>query len=300
MENKYVEFAKLVALFLAVVLPVPVIGYIIHTPASITISYLSFVIIGLVFPFFWYMAQKKGFGQEYRAYRSVAHVVLWIACLPLLTAVLWYYLPQMELSWRHVGYWLVIPAVLLMTVYLAIITALDHYAVSVYARLMEAHREFLRIWMACTFLIGSIPGMAILSFFGLYALGGGGIDPVSGAYILMSLMWYVLYIKIFIAMLVIGVYLFFALNGSKPYRATQVIFTASIWLILMFIPFVISIRMPWEGNWRAYLDPAYFSMFPFISDMWVLALALWSGQKITQWIFSAKDGDKAISGQDKK
>ena len=153
MENKYVEFAKLVALFLAVVLPVPVIGYIIHTPASITISYLSFVIIGPVFPFFWYMAQKKGFGQEYRAYRSVAHVVLWIACLPLLTAVLWYYLPQMELSWRHVGYWLVIPAVLLMTVYLAIITALDHYAVSVYARLMEAHREFLRIWMACTFLI---------------------------------------------------------------------------------------------------------------------------------------------------
>ena len=68
----------------------------------------------------------------------------------------------------------------------------------------------------------------------------------------------------------------------------------------MFIPFVISIRMPWEGNWRAYLDPAYFSMFPFISDMWVLAIALWSGQKITQWIFSAKDGDKAISGQDKK
>ena len=189
MENKYVEFAKLVALFLAVVLPVPVIGYVIHTPASITISYLSFVIIGLVFPFFWYMAQKKGFGQEYRAYRSVVHVVLWIACLPLLTAVLWYYLPQMELAWRHVGYWLVIPAVLLMTVYLAIITALDHYAVSVYARLMEAHREFLRIWMACTFLIGSIPGMAILSFFGLYALGGGGIDPVSGAYILMSLMW---------------------------------------------------------------------------------------------------------------
>ena len=61
MENKYVEFAKLVALFLAVVLPVPVIGYIIHTPASITVSYLSFVIIGLVFPFFWYMAQKKGF-----------------------------------------------------------------------------------------------------------------------------------------------------------------------------------------------------------------------------------------------
>ena len=59
MENKYVEFAKLVALFLAVVLPVPVIGYIIHTPASITVSYLSFVIIGLVFPFFWYMTQKK-------------------------------------------------------------------------------------------------------------------------------------------------------------------------------------------------------------------------------------------------
>ena len=165
MENKYVEFAKLVALFLAVVLPVPVIGYIIHTPASIPVSYLSFVSIGMVFPYFWYMTQKKGFGQEYRAYRSVVHVVLWIACLPLLTAVLWYYLPQMELAWRHVGYWLVIPAVLLMTVYLAIITALDHYAVSVYARLMEAHREFLRIWMACTFLIGSIPGMAILSFF---------------------------------------------------------------------------------------------------------------------------------------
>ena len=87
-------------------------------------------------------------------------------------------------------------------------------------------------------------------------------------------------------MITIAVYVFLALTGTKGYRAIRVIFTALFWLTFMFIPMVVSIRIPWEGGWRTYFDPSYLAMFPFLSDLWVNALSLWGSKKVTNWIFS--------------
>lgn len=291
-KKKCIEFLKLLLLLSAAVLPVPVIGYGIHTPKTITWAFLGLIIIGLVVPFFYFLVQKKGYGADLGAYRSAAHLVLYTASVPPLTAVLWYHLPQMELLWKHVGVGLTAAALILMFLYLAVIVYLDHAAVRIYRKLIKSGHNFLRYWITLCFFVGIIPGSIIISLFSLYALGSKGIDPVTGAYILMSTMWYVLYIKIFLGMAAMGIYLFFALNGTKGYRGTAVIFTAALWLIIMFIPFVLSLKIPSDGNWRIYLDPSYFAMFPVLSEMWTIAAALWLGLKVTGWIFKPEKGVK--------
>jgi hypothetical protein len=286
--NKRVEFLKLMLLLGALVLPVPVIGYGIHTPRSITVAFLGLIIIGLVVPFCWFLVQKKGYGQELGGYRSAAHLVVWTALVPPLTCLLWYHLPQLEMLWKQVGVGLTAAVLVALALYLTVVVWLDHALVRLYAKLLKSGHDFLRWWLTLCFFIGTIPTMTIISLFSLYAAGRTGIDPVSGAYILMNCMWYVLYIKIFLAMMSMGVYLFFALEGSKGYRGTVVMFTAVFWLILMFIPFIISIRLPSQGLWRLYADPSYFSMYPVISEMWTTALALLGGLKVSDWIFSLK------------
>ena len=66
-----------------------------------------------------------------------------------------------------------------------------------------------------------------------------------------------------------AVYLYFALSGIKGRRATQVVFTALFYLMLIYIPIIISLRLPMAGEWRAYADPCLlFLCFRSYSDLW--------------------------------
>lgn len=55
----------------------------------------------------------------------------------------------------------------------------------------------------------------------------------------------------------------------------QTIFTAVFWLMLAFIPFIISTHLPSTGSWRAYGDPSYLSIFPYLSDLWLTGFSIW-------------------------
>ena len=40
-----------------------------------------------------------------------------------------------------------------------------------------------------------------------------------------------------------------------------------------------------EGEWRAYADPAYISLFPVLSDLWSVGLSMIIGGYVAKWIF---------------
>lgn len=63
------------------------------------------------------------------------------------------------------------------------------------------------------------------------------------------------------------------------------VFSAIFWLFLLFIPVVVSSRITGSGLWRAYLDPSYLSVFPYLSDFWLTGLALMGARRLTAWIF---------------
>lgn len=280
--NNRMQLLKLIMLFLGGIMPIPVVGYILHTPKTLIIAFFSFLFIGLLMPFFWYLVQKEEYDGLSKKLKAIVHIVLWLGFMPVISAYIWYYLPWISLG----GTFLTIGIVLGMALHIIFITWLVHLISRWYQWIRDTQSPFIKLWSSCCFLIGFIPGMAIISLFSLYIMGGTHLDPLTGAYILMVNMWYVLYIKIFIAMITIAVYVFFALTGTKGYRAIRVIFTALFWLTFMFIPMVVSIRIPWEGGWRTYFDPSYLAMFPFLSDLWVNVLSLWGSKKVTNWIFS--------------
>ena len=66
---------------------------------------------------------------------------------------------------------------------------------------------------------------------------------------------------------------------------TQVVFTALFYLMLIYIPIIISLRLPMAGEWRAYADPAYISLFPVLSDLWSVGLSMIIGGYVAKWIF---------------
>ena len=55
--------------------------------------------------------------------------------------------------------------------------------------------------------------------------------------------------------------------------------------MLIYIPIIISLRLPMAGKWRAYADPAYISLFPVLSDLWSVGLSIIIGGYVVKWIF---------------
>ena len=140
-------------------------------------------------------------------------------------------------------------------------------------------------WLASAFFTGLIPGTLLISMVVLFAIGETRLDTFTGMLLLMEVMTISFWMKIALAMMTFGIYLFTQLDGSKGRRAVQTIFTAVFWLMLAFIPFIISTHLPSTGSWRAYGDPSYLSIFPYLSDLWLTGFSIWGADKLTNWIF---------------
>ena len=94
------------------------------------------------------------------------------------------------------------------------------------------------------------------------------------------------FLKIFLAMASFAVLSVFLLcQGQKEDGQHQVVFTALFYLMLIYIPIIISLRLPMAGKWRAYADPAYISLFPVLSDLWSVGLSIIIGGYVVKWIF---------------
>lgn len=269
---------------LALTIPWPLAGTFVHTPASLMIGISAYWGMGLLVPFLFYLFQQKGWGSELGAIRAAVHLPLWISLVLAQIAIFYNYLPRIQGSLRDGFLPVTIGAFFILSICVLLIAALDRALAGVYGHLKEKGNLWAK-WLGSAFLIGLIPGTAIISFLGLFYTGGMRLDPFMASVFLMEIFNIIFYSKIFLAMMTFGLFVYFAGEGKKSTRITNSVFSAVFWMFLLFIPIVISDRLTSTGAWRTYFDPSYISMFPCLSDLWMCGLALMGGERITKWIF---------------
>ncbi len=282
------EYIKQLLWLLVLILPWGIGGFAVHTAAALSAGLLLHWGMGLVVPVLFFLFQRKGVGAELGAYRAAVHVPLWLALVILEMTSFWNYLPVMDRSFKENPVPISILVFLVMTIIVLLALFLDRQLATWYLEMKEKG-GFISTWIGAVFFSGLVPGMAISSFMILYLSGGMRLDPFTASFFLMEIFSFVFYGKILLAMMTFGIFLFFALEGNKGQRITQVIFSAIFWLMVVYIPFVISLHLPGTGAWRAYMDPSYLSVFPILSDMWMMGIALYAGKAVTGWIFKGSE-----------
>ncbi len=269
---------------MAVVVPWGIGGFLVHTSQAMALGLAVYWGAGLLVPLVFFLVQQKGYGSEWGAWRAAVHGPVWIALVILQLVVFWSYLPIINGAFKAnpVPISLLVFCVLLLLV--AITVVLDYALCRVYEKLGEK-KEFYKLWAGTSFFTGVIPGVAILAFLGLYYGNGMRLDPFTASLFLLEIFSYIFYGKIALGMVTFGTYVFGAQEGNKGKRLTMAAFGGIFWLMLLYIPFVISVNLPGDASWRAYFDPSYLSVFPVLSDLWLNGLALLAGRKVTEWIF---------------
>ncbi len=266
------------------IVPIPAGAFAVHTPQAILIGCLCYSALLLIIPFFYFLIQKHGYGAELGTRRAGIHLVMGMALLLLFWGFLWFSVGAEETFWTTAGTVIgTAAAACVMLVFNGLVLAADYGAARLYGRILEKSRR-LASWLGLSFLTGLIPGVAIA---GMLFLSFTGLDQgmMFVFYVSTGLSW-ILFLKIALAMISIPLYVFATESGSQWKRSLQVIFTAFFWLICLYIPLIISLRLPVYGAWRAYADPSYLSIVPFLSDLWLMGVAYVAGKKVTEWIFA--------------
>ena len=235
-------------------------------------------------PLIFYLVQKKGWGSELGGLRGAVHGPVWISLVIIEMVVFWNYLPSIDRIWKTSPVPAAAASFLVLSFFVILAFFLDRWLSLIYVRLKEKNTLAAR-WLGSAFFSGLIPGTAMISFLGLYYAGGMRLDPFTASFFLMEIFGFVFYGKILLAMMTFGVFLFLSLEGPRGERAVTSVFSAIFWLFLLFIPVVVSSRITGSGLWRAYLDPSYLSVFPYLSDLWLTGLALMGARRLTAWIF---------------
>lgn len=269
---------------LALTIPWGLGGFVVHTAFSLSLGTIVYWAAGLLVPLIFYLVQKKGWGSELGGYRSAVHGPVWISLVIVELVVFWNYLPSIDRIWKISPVPAAAASFLVLSLFVILAFFLDRWISLIYVRLKEKNTLAAR-WLGSAFFSGLIPGTAMISFLGLYYAGGMRLDPFTASFFLMEIFGFVFYGKILLAMMTFGVFLFLSLEGPRGERAVTSVFSAIFWLFLLFIPVVVSSRITGSGLWRAYLDPSYLSVFPYLSDLWLTGLALMGARRLTAWIF---------------
>ena len=269
---------------LALTIPWGLGGFVVHTAFSLSLGTIVYWAAGLLVPLIFYLVQKKGWGSELGGLRGAVHGPVWISLVIVEMVVFWNYLPSIDRIWKTCPVPAAAASFLVLSFFVILAFFLDRWLSLVYVRLKEKNTLAAR-WLGSAFFSGLIPGTAMISFLGLYYAGGMRLDPFTASFFLMEIFGFVFYGKILLAMMTFGVFLFLSLEGPRGERAVTSVFSAIFWLFLLFIPVVVSSRITGSGLWRAYLDPSYLSVFPYLSDLWLTGLALMGARRLTAWIF---------------
>lgn len=269
---------------LALTIPWGLGGFVVHTAFSLSLGTIVYWAAGLLVPLIFYLVQKKGWGSELGGYRSAVHGPVWISLVIVELVVFWNYLPSIDRIWKISPVPAAAASFLVLSFFVILAFFLDRWISLIYVRLKEKNTLAAR-WLGSAFFSGLIPGTAMISFLGLYYAGGMRLDPFTASFFLMEIFGFVFYGKILLAMMTFGVFLFLSLEGPRGERAVTSVFSAIFWLFLLFIPVVVSSHITGSGLWRAYLDPSYLSVFPYLSDLWLTGLALMGARRLTAWIF---------------
>lgn len=269
---------------LALTIPWGLGGFVVHTAFSLSLGTIVYWAAGLLVPLIFYLVQKKGWGSELGGLRGAVHGPVWISLVIVEMVVFWNYLPSIDRIWKNSPVPAAAASFLVLSFFVILAFFLDRWLSLIYVRLKEKNTLAAR-WLGSAFFSGLIPGTAMISFLGLYYAGGMRLDPFTASFFLMEIFGFVFYGKILLAMMTFGVFLFLSLEGPRGERAVTTVFSAIFWLFLLFIPVVVSSRITGSGLWRAYLDPSYLSVFPYLSDLWLTGLALMGARRLTAWIF---------------
>lgn len=269
---------------LALTIPWGLGGFVVHTAFSLSLGTIVYWAAGLLVPLIFYLVQKKGWGSELGGLRGAVHGPVWISLVIVEMVVFWNYLPSIDRIWKTSPVPAAAAAFLVLSFFVILAFFLDRWISLIYVRLKEKNPLAAR-WLGSAFFSGLIPGTAMISFLGLYYAGGMRLDPFTASFFLMEIFGFVFYGKILLAMMTFGVFLFLSLEGPRGERAVTSVFSAIFWLFLLFIPVVVSSHITGSGLWRAYLDPSYLSVFPYLSDLWLTGLALMGARRLTAWIF---------------
>lgn len=270
---------------LAGILPWGFGGFLVHTAQSMAVGTLAYWGMGLLVPFLFFLFQKKGYGSEWGALRAAAHLPLWISFIILQMVIFWSYLPMADKAFKEspIPISISIAFFAVLTFFAVSAIVLDYVLPALYEKLAEKGGRW-KVWLGAAYFSGLIPGFAILSFLGLYYANGMRLDPFTASFFLLEVFSFVFYGKIILGMMTFGIYLFLALSGTKGRRITACAFSGIFWLMLLYIPMVISLHLP-QAGWQSYMDPSYLPMLPFVSDLWLAGIAIWGGEKVTEWIF---------------
>lgn len=239
--------------------------------------------MGLLVPFLFFLFQRKGYGSEWGALRAAVHLPLWISFIILQMVIFWSYLPMADKAFKESPIPISIAFFIVLTLFAGAAIMLDYVLPSFYEKISEKG-ACRKVWLGAAYFSGLIPGFAILSFLGLYYANGMRLDPFTASFFLLEVFSFVFYGKIILGMMTFGIYLFLALSGTKGRRITVCAFSGIFWLMLLYIPMVISLHLP-QASWQVYMDPSYLPMIPFVSDLWLTGIAIWGGKKVTEWIF---------------
>lgn len=269
---------------LALTIPWGLGGFVVHTAFSLSLGTIVYWAAGLLVPLIFYLVQKKGWGSELGGLRGAVHGPVWISLVIVEMVVFWNYLPSIDRIWKTSLVPAAAASFLVLSFFVILAFFLDRWLSLIYVRLKEKNTLAAR-WLGSAFFSGLIPGTAMISFLGLYYAGGMRLDPFTASFFLMEIFGFVFYGKILLAMMTFGIFLFLSLEGPRGERAVTSVFSAIFWLFLLFIPVVVSSRITGSGLWRAYLDPSYLSVFPYLSDLWLTGLALMGARRLTAWIF---------------
>ena len=269
---------------MAVTVPWGIGGFVVHKAQTLVLGVGAYWALGLLVPLVFFALQQKGFGSEWGAWRSAAHGPVWLSLVILQMVLFWNYLPVADGAFKANPFPISFLFFFVLALFIAIAVAADYGLCRIYEKLTQKG-SFEKLWVGTSFFTGLIPATAILSFLGLYYVNGMRLDPFTASLFLLEIFSYVFYGKILLGMLTFGTYVFAAQEGTKGKRITQAAFSGVFWLMLLYIPFVISVNLPGNSSWRAYFDPSYLSVFPLLSDIWLNGLALMAGKKVTEWIF---------------
>ena len=268
---------------LAGILPWGIGGFLVHTAQSMAVGTLAYWGMGLLVPFLFFLFQQKGYGSEWGGLRAAVHLPLWISFVLVQMVIFWSYLPMADKAFKESPIPISIGFVVVITLFAVTAIVLDYVLPAFYEK-VAAKGEYRKSLLGAVYFSGLIPGFAILSFLGLYYANGMRLDPLTASFFLLEVFSFVFYGKIILGMMTCGIYLFLALSGTKGRRITVCAFSGIFWLMLLYIPMVISLRLP-QAGWQVYMDPSYLPMIPFLSDLWLMGIALFGGEKVTAWIF---------------
>ena len=280
MKQAWVRWFLWTAVF---VLPIPVGAYLAQPPDSILISAGIFLLLSMLVP-----CVRLAHGGEAEKIMAAAHPVCAV-CVNFLfdaTAGQFLFMTMISADWNlfvQEVCWLVF-----FTVSLALILLADIACLFTYRRIREKFPK-QREWLVFAFYTGTIPGIVLVSYF-VYAI----FSEDSAYFLLFSFIPVagMLWVKTFLATVVVVLYFFVGSKGSGKKRLTRAAFIGFFWLSIVHI---LPALMPLTENHNPWTleTPMDFAsiillivlVFPFVSDLCLAFVSVRLGTLVTKWIW---------------